>query len=105
MRIIGTGWSVPKQVVTNPDLETRLGLELGWIERRTGIRQRPTAHHNEAASDLAIRAGEMALEASGLPRQAIGLLVLANSSAATIPIAMADAAEGGGSSSPTNSFC
>ena len=79
MRIIGVGSAVPETTIKNEELENRLGLERGWIERRTGILQRPTAAANEATSDLAIRAGECALQEAGIDRDDIGLLLLATS--------------------------
>src|SRR6185436_17312979 len=68
-----------ENVIKNEVLENRLGLEPGWIERRTGILQRPTAASNEATSDLAIRAGERALQQAGIERDRSGLLLLATS--------------------------
>src|SRR5436190_16438868 len=83
MKVIGVGLAVPETTITNDVIENRLGLEPGWIERRTGIRQRPTAAPHEATSDLAIRAGERALQQAssraGIDRDDIGLLLLATS--------------------------
>ena len=79
MKIISVASAVPETVVTNDAVEARLGLEPGWIQRRTGILERPTAAPDEATSDLAIRAGRRAIEASGLDPEEIGLLLLATS--------------------------
>lgn len=79
MRILATGAAVPKTGPTNEEVEKRLGLEPGWIERRTGIRRRPTAPRDEATSDLAVRAAENALALGGIDRSNIGLLILATS--------------------------
>jgi 3-oxoacyl-[acyl-carrier-protein] synthase-3 len=79
MRIAGTGAAIPQTVVSNDAVEGRLGLEHGWIERRTGIRQRPVALPEEATSDLATRAAAQALEASGIDPKTIGLVLLATS--------------------------
>ncbi|WP_352848230.1 hypothetical protein [Mesorhizobium sp. M0622] len=38
-RILGFGHHAPSRKV-DPEIENRLGLEPGWIERRTGIRSR-----------------------------------------------------------------
>ena len=79
MKIVSAGSAIPETIETNDTVETRLGLEPGWIERRTGILGRPTALPTEATSDFAIRAGETALKRSGLSRGDIGLLLLATS--------------------------
>jgi 3-oxoacyl-[acyl-carrier-protein] synthase-3 len=79
MRIISVASAIPKTVVTNDEVEARLGLEHGWIERRTGIRQRPTAAATEATSDLAIQAGRLAIDRSKINPADIGLLLLATS--------------------------
>ena len=39
-RLAGFGHAVPGRRVENREIEERLGLESGWIERRTGIRTR-----------------------------------------------------------------
>lgn len=78
-RILAVGHYAPARCVENIEIETRLGLPPGWIERRTGIRTRRYAAPDEALSDMAVAAGEMALARSGLSRDAIGLTLLATS--------------------------
>ena len=53
-RIAGLGHYVPERRVENEEIETRLGLEAGWIERRTGIRARRWAAPHQALTDLAV---------------------------------------------------
>lgn len=77
--ILGFGHSVPERRIANATLEAQLGLETGWIERRTGIVERRWVSDGEALSDLAIAAGAMALKKSGVEPEAIALLVLATS--------------------------
>lgn len=77
--IAGHGHYAPDRIVPNSEIEARLGLEAGWIKRRTGIDARRYAAEGEALSDIAIKAGEMALSQSGLRRSEIGLLLLATS--------------------------
>jgi 3-oxoacyl-[acyl-carrier-protein] synthase III len=79
MRIAGMGSSIPQTLIANVEIERRLGLEAGWIERRTGIRCRPIADNAMATSDLAIEAGERALRAAGVNASEVGLLLLATS--------------------------
>lgn len=77
--IIGHGHYAPERIVPNSEIEARLGLEAGWIKRRTGIDARRYAAPDEALSDIAIKAGDMALARSGLRREDVGLLLLATS--------------------------
>ena len=79
MKIISVGSAIPETIETNEAVESRLGLEPGWIERRTGIRGRPTALPTEATSDLAVRAGSFAMKRSGIAKDDFGLLLLATS--------------------------
>jgi 3-oxoacyl-[acyl-carrier-protein] synthase-3 len=65
--------------VTNAEIEKRLGLEAGWIKRRTGIDARRYAAADEALSDIAVKAGEMALADAPIAQSDIGLLLLATS--------------------------
>ncbi|CEJ83265.1 Beta-ketoacyl-acyl-carrier-protein synthase III [Hyphomicrobium sp. GJ21] len=79
VEIIGLGHYAPERIVPNSEIEARLGLEAGWIKRRTGIDERRYAANDQALSDLAIRAGDMAITRAGLAREDIGLLLLATS--------------------------
>jgi 3-oxoacyl-[acyl-carrier-protein] synthase-3 len=79
MRVSGAGSAIPENSTSSSEIESRLGLEAGWIARRTGIDRRPVASPEEATSDLAIQAGRAALENSNVGPEAIGLLLLATS--------------------------
>ncbi len=79
VEIIGYGHYAPERVVPNREIEARLGLEAGWIKRRTGIEERRYVADGEALSDIAAKAGDMALARSGLSRDDVGLLLLATS--------------------------
>ena len=79
MRISGASLYVPSLVSANAEIEARLGLEPGWIERRTGILRRPVAGPHEATSDLAFEAGRRLLEINSIEPDTIGLLLLATS--------------------------
>lgn len=78
-RMAGFGHAVPARIVANGEIEAELGLETGWIERRTGIRTRRWAEPGETLSDLAAEAGRNALADSGLSAEDIGLVLLATS--------------------------
>src|SRR6185436_18312549 len=79
MRISGAGSAILENSTTSSEIESRLGLEAGWIARRTGIDRRPVALPEEATSDLAIRAGDSALKSSNVDAREIGLVLLATS--------------------------
>lgn len=78
-KILGLGHAVPAHRVMNAEIEARLGLEDGWIERRTGVRERRWASEGETLTALAAKAGARALDASGLDAKDVGLLLLATS--------------------------
>lgn len=75
--IIGVGKYLPKKVLTNADLEKMVDTSDEWITTRTGIKQRRIAAKNEAASDLAIKAAEKALENAQLKAQDLDLIIVA----------------------------
>ena len=78
-RMAGFGHAVPSRCVDNAEIETSLGLEAGWIERRTGIRTRYWAQEGDTLSGLAARAGRMALEDAEIGSDDIALTLLATS--------------------------
>jgi len=78
-RIVAVGHALPDWRVTSAELEQRLGLEAGWIARRTGIHERRYAAADEATSDLAVRAAVDALRRAGPLPAPIGILLLATS--------------------------
>lgn len=78
-RIAGTGYCLPERTVTSAELECSLGLEAGWIVRRTGIVERRYATEQQSTSSLAAVAAEGALQTSGVAASDIGLLLLATS--------------------------
>ncbi len=78
-RMAGFGHYVPDRRVANAELEQRFGLEAGWIERRTGIRERRWAAPDETLTDMAMKAGTMALDDAGLPHNSVALVILATS--------------------------
>lgn len=75
----GFGHAVPARCVDNAEIEASLGLEAGWIERRTGIRSRYWAEAGDTLSGLAERAGRMALEDAKINADDIALTLLATS--------------------------
>lgn len=75
--IIGVGKYLPKKVLTNADLEKMVDTSDEWITTRTGIKERRLASKQEAASDLAIKASEEALEDAGVSPQDLDLIISA----------------------------
>jgi 3-oxoacyl-[acyl-carrier-protein] synthase-3 len=76
-RILGTGSYLPANTVTNAMLAQRVDTSDEWIVTRTGIRARHIAADDELTSDLALKAAEAAIEASGLDRADIDLIIVA----------------------------
>jgi 3-oxoacyl-[acyl-carrier-protein] synthase III len=79
IEILGLGHHAPDNRVANAEIEARLCLDAGWIVRRTGIEARRYAAADEALSDIAIIAGNMALANAGIKRSDVALLLLATS--------------------------
>ena len=77
--IIGFGPYAPERRVPNAEIEERLKLERGWIERRTGIVERRYAADGEALTDMAVLAADAALANAGIDRTQIALTLLATS--------------------------
>ena len=75
----GFGHYLPARRVMNAEIEADLALPAGWIEARTGIRSRHYAAPDQALSDLAVPAGQMALRGAEASPAEVGLLLLATS--------------------------
>jgi len=76
-RIIGTGSYLPDEVLTNADLEKMVDTTDEWIVTRTGIRERHIAADGQPVSDLAYRASIKAIEAAGIDKNKIDLIIVA----------------------------
>jgi 3-oxoacyl-[acyl-carrier-protein] synthase-3 len=75
-RIIGTGSSVPRKVLTNKDFETLVDTTNEWIITRTGIKERHIAEGGECSSTFAYRAALSALEMAGASAAEIDLIIV-----------------------------
>jgi 3-oxoacyl-[acyl-carrier-protein] synthase-3 len=75
-RIVSTGKYLPERILTNADLEKMVETTDEWIRTRTGIEVRHIAADHEATSDLAYKAGLVALEESGLKPSDIDLVLV-----------------------------
>ncbi|MGG1659130.1 beta-ketoacyl-ACP synthase III [Brevibacillus sp. NRS-1366] len=80
IKILGTGKYLPKRQVTAAELDSRLGLPAGWVEKKSGV---STRHYvtNETASQMGAIAAKRALETAGLSMHDIDCLVCASGTA------------------------
>jgi 3-oxoacyl-[acyl-carrier-protein] synthase-3 len=84
--IIGLGRALPATVVENAPIAERIGVEPGWITKRTGISARRRCGEGEGLSQLAIEAGDRALDAAGVdPAYVDAVLVATSSSDDVVP--------------------
>ena len=72
--ILGWGTNLPEKVLTNHDLEKMVETSHDWIVERSGIHQR---HVGGSTIPMAIAAGRMAIERSGIEPSKIDALILA----------------------------
>lgn len=80
-RIIGTGSYFPSQVRTNADLETMVETTDEWIIERTGIKERRIIGDNETVATMGAQAALKAIEAAGIDKNSIDMIVMATTSA------------------------
>jgi 3-oxoacyl-[acyl-carrier-protein] synthase-3 len=73
--------AVPDRQVSNREIAPRLGVDEGWIAKRTGTSTRPWADPDERLSDLAARAASAALARAGIEAEELDLVLVATSSA------------------------
>ena len=72
--ILGTGSALPKRSVSNDELSEFLDTSDEWIFTRTGIKSRHVCT-TESLDDLAVAAGERALQVSGIDASQLDLIV------------------------------
>ncbi len=68
---------MPPALVTTAQIEERLGVEPGWIVRRTGVEQRYRAAPDALLSDLGAEAAQGALDRAGIAATDVDLLLMA----------------------------
>jgi len=79
VKIIGTGSYVPETIYTNEYLETLIPTNSAWVFENVGIKERHIANVNQATSDLAVIAGQRAIDDAGLKNEDIELIIVATS--------------------------
>ena len=77
-RIIGTGSSTPKRILSNKDLESIADTSDEWITRRSGIKERRIASNEgkESTTDLATKASLKAMEMAGTSPENLDMIVV-----------------------------
>ncbi|MBV9774642.1 MAG: ketoacyl-ACP synthase III, partial [Gemmatimonadetes bacterium] len=78
VKLAGLGYHLPVGVVTSAELDARLGVEPGWTERVTGVRERRYAS-GETSVGMAAAACRRALERAGVAPGEVDAIVGASS--------------------------
>jgi 3-oxoacyl-[acyl-carrier-protein] synthase-3 len=73
--------AVPEHRVSNAQIARTLGVQEGWIAKRTGTDERPWALAGERLSEFATRAGRDALRGARVAAEELDLVLVATSSA------------------------
>ena len=76
-KITGTGGYLPEKVMTNADLEKIVDTTDEWITSRTGIKKRHIVVDGETTCDLAEKAALNAMDAAGITKEDIDLIIVA----------------------------
>jgi 3-oxoacyl-[acyl-carrier-protein] synthase-3 len=87
--IVGLGAALPERRVASAEIAARVGVDLDWITRRTGIAQRRYAAPGERVSDLAVAAGRAALLDAGIDASEVDMVLVATLAADEITPATA----------------
>lgn len=82
MKILGSGYYIPKREVTSEEVDIIADLEKGTTFKKTGIKKRYYADYNntETSSYMAKFASEKAIKNSGIKKEEIDLIIGANAS-------------------------
>jgi 3-oxoacyl-[acyl-carrier-protein] synthase III len=75
--IVGSGSEIGEVRVTNDMMARVLDTTDAWIRERSGVEQRHFAAVGTATSDLGVRAARKALEAAGVAKEEVDLVVFA----------------------------
>lgn len=78
-KIIGLGYYVPDNVVTNDDLAKLMDTNDEWIQERTGIKERRWIKpgSEDTTSRMGVKAAKIAIERAGIDKDAIDFIVFA----------------------------
>jgi 3-oxoacyl-[acyl-carrier-protein] synthase-3 len=75
--LVGWGYEMPSQVLSNNDLAAIVETDDEWIVSRTGIRERRIAEPRETTTSLAVRAAQKALDIADVLPSEIDLVIVA----------------------------
>ena len=76
-KIVSTASYLPEKILTNHELEKMVETSDDWITERTGIKERRIAKEDQAVSDLALAASQIALDRAGLDAKSLDLIIIA----------------------------
>ncbi|MBT8313130.1 MAG: ketoacyl-ACP synthase III [Maribacter sp.] len=77
-KIIGLGYFVPENVVTNDDLSKVMDTDDEWIQERTGIKERRHVIKGEDTTmSMGVKAAKIAIERAGIDKDDIDFIVFA----------------------------
>ena len=74
--IKGIGYGIGSRLVTNKDMEKIVDTTDEWIREKIGVEQRYLVNDDEALSDLAIRAADMAIKDAGIHPHDIDIIIV-----------------------------
>ena len=75
--IVSVASAVPDDAVSSAEIEQRLGLQPGWLVRRTGVRERRRATPDGTLTALAAPAASRALNRAGIHPAAVDMVLVA----------------------------
>ncbi|HET8737513.1 MAG TPA: beta-ketoacyl-ACP synthase III [Pricia sp.] len=77
-KIVGLGYFVPENVVSNDDLARMMDTNDAWIQERTGIKERRHVIKGEdTTTSMGVKAAKIAIERAGIDKDAIDFIVFA----------------------------
>ena len=78
-KIIGLGYYVPDNVVTNDDLSKVMDTNDAWIQERTGIKERRhvVKGDGDTTTTMGVKAAKIAIERAGIDKHDIDFIVFA----------------------------
>jgi 3-oxoacyl-[acyl-carrier-protein] synthase III len=79
IRILGTGKYLPSKTVTSEELDRKLGLREGWVEKKSGVKVRHVVD-GEVNSDMAVKAIEQALKNANMKKEDLDCIISTSAS-------------------------
>ncbi|WP_055445217.1 3-oxoacyl-ACP synthase III family protein [Lacinutrix himadriensis] len=78
-KIIGLGYYVPDNIVTNDDLSKIMDTDDAWIQERTGIKERRWVKDgsDDTTATMGVKAAKIAIERAGIDKDDIDFIVFA----------------------------